>query len=352
MRTPTLSLAFALAAIAAAAAGPDDEVDKLVRLEMEKQHLPSVSLVVLRDGRPLKMQAYGFANLELMAPATVESVYRVGSVSKQFIATGILMLMQDGKLSVDDPISKHLPDTPSSWSKITLRHLLSHTSGLVREGPAYDGYRQRSDLDVVRSAFRLPLDHPTGSKYQYCNVCYFALAEVITRVAGKPWPDVLRERIFEPLAMTATRTTTHDDLVPHRASGYEWRNGHYENAQALMAIRPSGALLSNTIDLAKWDAALATEYPLKASTRQMAWMPTKLTDGTISNYGLGWQIGETSGARYVGHGGSLNGFIAGSVRYPESKISVYVLTNVRPAEMQALAQHIGAIYLAVPASVK
>ena len=328
-----------------AAPGVEEEVDRLVKQEMDRQHLPSVSLVVLRDGRPLKMQAYGWANLESMTPAGVESVYRIGSISKQFIATGILMLMQEGKLGLDDLVSKHLPDTPGAWNKITLRHLLTHTSGLTRESPGFDGFRRKSDWDVIRAAFKLPLDFPTGTKYQYCNLGYFTLAEVITRVAGQPWPEFLRARIFEPLAMTSTRLTTHDDLVMHRVSGYEWRDGRHTNAQPLLAVRPSGALLSNTIDLAKWDAALATDYPLKAATRQQAWTPMRLNDGTTSSYGLGWQLGETLGAKYVGHGGSLNGFISGSVRYPEQKLSIYVLTNVRPAEMQDLAQKIGAIYL-------
>ena len=342
----SLFAALALSGLASAASLNED-VDRLIRQEMERQHLPSVSLLVLRDGRPLKMQAYGVSNLELQTPASVESVYRLGSISKQFIASLILILGQDGKLAIDDPLSKFIPDTPSSWSKITLRHLLSHTSGLVREGPAYDGYRPKPDYDIIKSAYKQPLEFPTGAKYQYCNLGYFALAEVITRVAGKPWPDFLRERILEPLAMTATRTTTHDDLVPFRVSGYEWRDGRHRNAQALMAVRPSGALLSNVIDLAKWDAALATDFPLKASTRQLAWTPTRLNDGGTSAYGLGWQLGETLGARYVGHGGSLNGFISGSVRYPDSKLSIYVLTNVRPAEMQDLAQQIATLYLPV-----
>ena len=137
-----------------------------------------------------------------------------GSVSKQFIATGIMLLAQDGRLRVDEPVSKYLEGTPSSWSGITIRHLLTHTSGIQREAPAFDPWKVQPDIDVVRSAYPLPLRFPTGSKWEYCNTGYFALAEIITRVSGMPWTDYLRQKVFEPAGMRSTWPTNTTQALP------------------------------------------------------------------------------------------------------------------------------------------
>ena len=132
-------------------------------------------------------------------PARPDTVYKIGSVSKQFIATGIMLLVQDGKVAVDDKVSKYLEGTPSTWQAITLRHLLTHTSGLVREGPGFDPYKVQPDIDVIKTAYPLPLQFKPGDKYEYSNLGYFVLAEIIHKVSGKPWGDFLTERVFAPL---------------------------------------------------------------------------------------------------------------------------------------------------------
>ena len=322
-----------------------DDADKIVEQEMERQHIPGAAVAVLRDGRVVKARGYGWSNVELKTPATAESVFKIGSVSKQFIASGILILMQDGKLALDDRIAKYLEDAPAWWREVTLRRLLSHTSGIIREGPAFNILLAQPDIDVVRSAYSRPLDFPTGEKYQYCNVCYFALAEVITRLGGKPWPKFLEERLFTPLAMTATRTTAHYDLVPHRASGYTWENGTHSNVYPQLAVRPSGALLSTVIDLAKWDAALYGDTPLREATKKEAWTPVRLNNGSTYGYGLGWTIGESKGHAYVSHGGALAGFKAHFTRYTRDRLSVIVLTNLDQAVPGPIADRLGAHYL-------
>lgn len=322
-----------------------DEVDRIVREEMARQHIPGASIAVLRDGRIVKVQGYGVANLELNTPANAESVYRIGSVSKQFIAAGILLLQQDGKLSVDDKIGRFLEDAPAAWSGITLRHLMSHTSGIVREGPAFSPLRVQPDIDVVRSAYPLPLAFPTGEKWQYCNVCYFALAEVVSRVSGKPWPRFLNDRVFVPLGMNSTRTTTNDNLVPNRAGGYSWENGLFRNAPSLLAVRPSGALLSNVIDLAKWDAALYATSPLTEATRQLSWTKIRLNNGKTYDYGLGWTVEDFDGRRVVGHGGALSGFKSHFLRFLDDRLSVIVLVNENQATPEPIARRIAAVYL-------
>jgi CubicO group peptidase (beta-lactamase class C family) len=136
--------------------------------------------------------------VELNIPVTAETVIRLGSVSKQFFATAIIKLMQDGKLSIDDPVHKLFPDAPEAWRPITVKNLLNHTSGLQREGPAYDDFKRQPDIDVIRSAYNLPIRFKAGEKFDYCNLGYFMLAEIIKRVSGKPWHDCIHDELFVP----------------------------------------------------------------------------------------------------------------------------------------------------------
>ena len=346
-------LVFAIAAQVAtldaqttrSASGARDTVDRFVAAEMARTHIPGVSLAVVRAGKVIKSEGYGMADLENGIPVTQETVFKIGSVSKQFLATGIMLLAQDGRLSVDDPVAKYFPGAPDSWGGITLRHFLTHTSGVLREGPAFDPLKVQPDSIVIRSAFASPLEFPTGSKYQYCNVCYFTLADIIARVSGKPWDAFLAERVFRPLGMTATRTTTTTELVAHRARGYVWRDSDYVNAPEFLALRPSGAFLSTVVDLAKWDAALYQDRLLTKSNRERMWTPVRLTGGSSFGYGFGWQLDSLDGHWQVHHGGSLPGFRAELARFPNDSLTVVVLTNADGANPGRIAQGLARIYL-------
>ncbi|QMW00591.1 serine hydrolase domain-containing protein [Spirosoma foliorum] len=184
-----------------------DSVDAIIKTHMTSKHIQGVSVAVVRQGKVTLAKGYGLANVELNVPVTPQSVFAIASVSKQFIATGILMLAQEGKLGLDDDIHKFYPDAPQTWQGITLRHLLSHTSGIVREAPAFDPAKIQPDSVVVQSAFPLPLQFPTGTKWQYCNVGYFALADIIRKVSGQPWAT-----FFET---TGLYTARHDGYPYH-----------------------------------------------------------------------------------------------------------------------------------------
>ena len=322
-----------------------DTVDRFVAAEMARKHIPGVSLAVVRGGRVIKAEGYGVADLEHAVPVTPQTVFKIGSVSKQFLATGIMLLAQDGRLAVDDPITKYITGAPESWRGITVRHFLTHTSGVLREGPAFDALKVQADSIVIGSAFARPLEFPTGSKYQYCNVCYFTLADIIARVSGKPWGDFLTERVFRPMGMTATRTTTTSDLVPHRARGYTWRDNGYVNAPDLLALRPSGAFLSTVLDLAKWDAVLYGDRVLTKASREAMWTPVRLTGGTTYGYGFGWSLDSLDGHWQVHHGGSLPGFRAEMARFPNDSLTVIVLTNADGARPDEIATGVARIYL-------
>jgi CubicO group peptidase (beta-lactamase class C family) len=322
-----------------------DKVDDYVKAEMQKQRIPGLSLAVVKEGKVIKAEGYGLANVEHNVPARPETVYKIGSVSKQFIATGIMLLVQDGKIGLDDKVGKYLDGTPESWNGITIRHLLTHTSGIVREGPGFDPFKDQKDFDVIRTAYPLPLRFAPGEKYEYCNVGYFSLAEIISRVSAKPWGDFMNERVFAPLGMTATRPTSVSAIVPNRASGYEWKNDKLWNAGEYIAVRPSGAFLSTALDLAKWDAALYTDAILKQSTREQMWTPVKLNSGATHPYGFGWFLEPLGNHRRVNHGGSLPGFRSHFLRLPDDKLSIIVLTNCDNANPAVIVRGVATIYL-------
>lgn len=322
-----------------------DKVDDHVKAEMLKQHIPGVSVAVVKDGKIIKAEGYGLANIELNVPARPETVFKIGSVSKQFISAGILLLIQEGKISLDDSISKFLDGTPETWKPITVRHLLTHTSGIVREAPGFDPLKIQADADVIKTAYPLPLRFAPGEKWEYCNVGYFSLAEIIRKVTGKAWGDYLRDALFKPLEMNSTRTTTMTDLVQDRANGYGWREGKYLNATIYLALRPSGAFLSNVLDLAKWDAALYTDRPLKQASRDQMWSEVKLNDGKTDTYGFGWQLDKVGGHKLIHHGGTLPGFRAELARFVDDRLSVIVLANSNSADPENMALDVAEFYI-------
>ena len=328
-------LLLGLTLILFSAAARADEIDDYVKDQMQKLHIPAVSLAVVKDGSLIKAEGYGLADIEHGVPARADTVFKIGSVSKQFVATGIMLLVQDGKVGLDDKVSKYLAGTPSTWDAITLRHLLTHTSGLVREAPGFNPYKLQSDVDVIKTAYSLPLRFEPGEKWEYCNLGYFMLGEVIRQASGKPWGDFLAERVFAPLGMTATRVTSAADIVPNRAHGYAWNAEKFENSPNWLAVRPSGAFLSTVIDLAKWEAALQSDDVLKGSTKSEMWTPVTLNDGRTYSYGYGWQLDNfplgskaPDGVRMIRHGGSMPGFRAGYFRWPNHGLAVIVLTNL------------------------
>lgn|SRR5262245_16603801 len=345
MHTKRYPLFILLLILAATVPSRADKIDDYIRAEMERQHIPGLSLAVVKDGKIIKVEGYGLSNVELQTPAKPETIYKIGSISKQFIATGIMLLLEEGKLNLEDKISKYLEGTPETWKDITIRHLLTHTSGIVREGPGFQPLKVQLDADVIRTAYPEALHFAPGEKWEYCNVGYFALAEIIFRVSGKSWADFMNERVFMPVGMSVTRTTTVKEIIANRADSYVWQNNKYYNADELLALRPSGAFISNVLDLAKWDAALSTNKILKQSSRDLMWTPVKFNNGQSHPYGLGWFLSPVKGHKRVSHGGTLSGFRSEFARFVDDGLTIIVLTNCGSANPESIALGVAAFYL-------
>ena len=334
-----------LLVLAWTAAARADATDDYIARAMKQFHLTGVALLVVTDGQIVKAAGYGLADIERKTPVTPDTVFKIGSISKQLIATGIMLLVQEGRLTVDDPISRFFPDAPPAWAPIRVRHLLSHTAGLVRESPAFDPMKATSEADIVRALYPAPLQFEPGAKWAYSNAGYFALAEIIRIVAERPWAEFIHERIFAPLGMRATAPTNVSLKPAAMATGYAGVDNADGPAPEWVAVRPSGAFLSTVLDLAKWEAALATDAILSDATRRQMWSPAPLNDGGTAPYGFGWHIGEFQDRRVIRHGGGLPGFSAFSMRFLDIPLSIIVLTNGDDVDPAGMAANVALIQL-------
>ena len=318
--------------------GQADSTDFIVEKMMKEQKIVGLSLAVIKNGRPVVNKGYGLANVEHNVRLTSETVIRLGSVSKQFFTTAILKLMEEGKLSINDSVHKFFPDAPEAWKPIQIKHLMSHTSGLTREGPAYNNSVIQPDRVIIKSAYSLPLEFKTGEKYQYSNVGYYMLAEIISQVSRMPWQNYIHEKLFVPAGMKNSRMTDFYPIIPNRANGYMHRKDTLVNADAMYAVRPSGGFLSTSSDMILWDKVLREKkIILKKENWELLWQPfTKTSNNPDSKnyYGFAWEVEEYKGHKVVSHGGSNIGFRSFYIRFIEDDLSIIILTNTdeaRPA---------------------
>jgi D-alanyl-D-alanine carboxypeptidase len=328
-----------------------DEVDEYLQAEMAKQHIPGLALGVVKDGRLERAAAYGLANLELNVPAQTDTIFQIQSITKTFTAGAIMLLVEEGRISVDDKITKHLANLPETWRDVTVRHLLSHTSGIkdfINE-PVMDLRLDIQPGDVIEALREKPLNFPPGEKYAYSNTGYHLLAMIIREITGQDWGEFLKERFFDPLGMNNTRVISHSEIITNRASGYLWEQGRAQNGRYIAASilgYAGGGLRSTVLDLAKWEAALCSDKILKPATLEQMWTPAALNDGSKASYGFGWGIGTHMNRRLISHTGShVTGFKSVLARYVDDKITVIILTNQRAANQMAIAHGVAAFYI-------
>jgi CubicO group peptidase (beta-lactamase class C family) len=332
------------------ASGPSVRTDALVERYRQRRGVPGIAVAVVRNGRVIKARGYGFANLELSAPVTRRTRFGLGSISKQFTATAIMQLVEEGKVGLEEPTARYLDSLPSHWAPITVRQLLTHTSGLPEERwlPSFVEFdrHEHRQLDVLRTIFADSLEFAPGSSWAYRNSAYRLLGMIVERVSGQSYWSFLDHRIFRLLGMTATRSSDPRTLIPDRAKGYGRERGRIVNRDAVTesAAFSEGALMSSVLDLARWDSTLYSPTILRQETLDRMWTPVTLTDGTTRPYGLGWVVGAVNGIRTVSHGGSLPGFVTQISRHVGKRLTVIVLTNAEWASPQRLAGAIAGLY--------
>ena len=352
-------------------------VDAYVEAEMAKRHIPGLSVAVVQNGKVILGKGYGLANVELAVPATADTVYQIGSITKQFTASAIMLLAREGSLSLDDPIGRHVPGTPDTWKDITIRHLLNHTSGIKSYTNIEENMKRarldRSRNEIVDTIRNLPLEFQPGEKWAYNNTGYFLLGLIIENVSGKSYQEFLNERIFRPLEMDATLVNRQSAVVRNRATGYGWGKScsscgsrvaagncrvcdtplaadsqpRMLNAEVTSMTWPfsAGAIVSTVGDLAKWDAALYSESILRDPELRAMWTPTTLNEGKRSDYGLGWAVGRYRTQRVVGHGGGISGFATDIARFVDQKLTVIVLSNAENSNPASIGRGIAAFYI-------
>ncbi len=325
-------------------------VDAYVAAQMERHRVPALSIAVIRDGKIVRTHAYGTIDLELNVPNAPRAAFMIGSLSKQFAAAATMVLVEQKKIALDDPVSKYLVSLPAAWSNVTVRHLLSHTSGIpsYTEVPGFEDRNAQPAThdEVIATVSSLPAAFSPGERFHYNNTGYFLLGMLIEKVAGVSYEAFLNAHVFVPAGMTGTRLNDPSLIVPQRVSGYALANGKLVNPHYESMTWPysGGTVLSTVEDLARWDAIMSTDKVLLQSSFQQMWTPMRLNDGTITQYGFGWHLEQLRSHPLIWHTGHINGFSSFFGRVPDTHLSVIVLTNQEILDPERIGQAVLGIY--------
>ncbi|MDM9383785.1 serine hydrolase domain-containing protein [Chlorogloeopsis sp. ULAP01] len=331
-------------------------IDDYIQATMAQNQIPGLSVAVVQEGEPVLVKGYGWANVEHSVPATERTVYEIASVGKTFTATLIMMLVEEGVISLDEVIANYLDNIPPAWQPVTIKHILSHQSGI----PSYTdakNYWEITRLDLSKSEIlalvsNLPLKFQPGELSAYDNTGYYLLGLILEKITGQSYGDLLHDRIFAPLGMNATVMNSPRDIVPHRAAGYRWLNDKLVNKPyySPSVTYSAGGQLSCVEDMVKWEQALYNATVLRQSTLDLMWTPHPPNLGDDWNKlkyvaGLGWWVINYCDRRVVVHNGSILGFASNITRFIDDKITVILFCNLdRIARPDAIAAYIAGYY--------
>ncbi len=314
-------------------------IDEYIEALMTNYSIPGLSVAVVRDGVPLLMKGYGLANVELSVPATEESVYEIASVSKTFTATATMMLVEENQISLDDSITNYLDNPPTAWQPVTLKHILSHQSGITNY-TSIPEYWQTTRLDISREEIlalvsELPLMFSPGERWSYDNTGYYLLGFMLEKVSGKPYELLLRELIFEPMEMNATVMNEPAKIIHNRVAGYHLENNTLYNKEyySPSGTFSAGGWLSSVADIVKWESALWGEKILKQSTLEQMWTAHESVRGNEREkygftVGLGWYLPNYPNRKVVCHNGGIKGFTTNMTRFIDDKVTVILFCNL------------------------
>jgi len=317
---------------------------------MNRQRLPGLALLVSRAGQVVRAQGYGLANVELQVPVKPETIFQSGSVGKQFTATAVMILVEEGKIGLEDPLTKYFPDATATWKQVTIRQLLSHTAGFTDYPKDFNMRKDYTEPELIKIVEAIPLAFPPGTSWSYSNLGYLTLGILIHKITGQFYGDFLQERIFRPLSMNTTRIISEADIIPNRSAGYRLIKGELKNQEWVSPVlntTADGSLYFSILDLAQWDATLYAEKLQKASSFSQMWTVAKLGNGqpNSGHYGFGWFIETRNGHPVVEHEGEWQGFTTQISRYVDDKLTVVVLTNLAEADPGTIAHQVAEMYL-------
>jgi D-alanyl-D-alanine carboxypeptidase len=361
-RTIVLALMLAgfVLALPAATAAQLPQVDALVEQFMKQEGVVGAAVAVMKHQDVLHAKGYGYADLEKGVKATEETVFRIASLTKQFTATSMMILQNQGKVKLEDDVTKYFPDFPSKGQHITIEHLLNHTSGMSFED-AWTEAAARADVDVnalrdlsapllTRLFAGIRFEFAPGERFRYNNNAYQFAGLLIERVSGLSFAAFLQKHIWDPLGMSQTYYLDTSRIIQHRAAGYTKRNDMVINAPPynMAAAYSAGAIGSTVLDLMKWQRALLNNRLLSAADLTKMTTPVRLKDGPPGPYGLGLFLLEMEGKRKVEHYGNIGGFRAQLAHYPEADLTVTVLANTNPARTEVLESRIARALMNIP----
>jgi CubicO group peptidase (beta-lactamase class C family) len=339
-------LAFAPSVRTQAVPSLEQRVDAFVRAEMARQGIPGVAVAVVHRGTTIA-RGYGHANVEHMVPVTEDTIFQSGSLGKMFTAAAVMLQVEDARLALTDPITKFFPDAPAAWKPITVRHLLTHTSGIPDyTTSAFDYRRDYTEDELARLAFQQKLEFSPGSRWNYSNTGYALLGFIVHKVSGRFYGDVLAERIFQPLGMKTARVITETDIVPHRAAGYQLVAGALKNQDWVapkLNTTADGSLYWSLRDLLAWNEAVERRAVLTQESWNEILSPVRLASGKTYPYGFGWGLDERNGRTLQQHGGGWQGFRTHLARFTQDDLAIIVLANLAEANPARFVDGIAAI---------
>ncbi|MGA8748812.1 MAG: serine hydrolase domain-containing protein, partial [Pseudolabrys sp.] len=304
------------------------KIDRFVSGEMSRQKIPGMAVAVVKNGEAMVAKGYGFANLEHQVPVTTHSIFQSGSVGKQFTAAAIVHLEERGKLRLDDNIARYLPPTKARWGSITVRQLLTHTSGIPEYEDEVDSRRDYSERRLTELVGLLPRRSTPGHKFEYSNSGYLLLGIIIRMITGKFHADYIRENIFEPLGMKTARIVSDADIVPNRVAGYRMSKDRILNQDWVSPTfnqTADGCYRLSLNDFIAWERGVRARALLKPESWSQIFTPVVLKSGKTHPYGFAWEIRQESGQTVHGHDGSFQGFEAILTRYIEEELTIIAL---------------------------
>lgn len=348
----TLCTLATLCIVAPAIAAPDTDtfkkqLDAFVEAQMRDQKVPGVAIAVLRKGEIVVAKGYGRATVEHDVPVTTDTIFQSGSVGKMFTATAVMAQVERGKIGLDEPVTKYLPDAPASWRPMTIRHLLTHTSGIPNYGANFDYRRDYTDDELVKIAYALPLDFTPGARWSYSNTAYTLLGILVKKATGRSYIDILDTQVFKPLGMKTAQGISDADIVPHRASGYQLVNGVLKNqdwVSPTMNSTADGSLYFSLNDMIAWARGVEQGKVLASGSWKQIYTPVRLNSGKPFPYGFGWSIVEAGGHPRYHHGGAWQGFRTFYSRYLGEDLSVILLTNSANTKLETFVNGIAGLW--------